>query len=480
MKNIAIKKILAGAALTGIVLSGASVVFASADTTPPIVEISAPITGSVTGGIVLISASTTDNVGVTGVKFLLDNNVLGIESTISPLGLMWNSTGTPNGMHTLLAVAHDASGNIATSSLVVITLSNASGTPDTTLPTVSLVTPATGITVNGVLVVSAIASDNVGVAGVQFLLDGVNLGAEDTTSPFSVSWNTLGSANSTHTLSAIVRDTSGNIASATPITVTVSNSLPDVVVPTVSIVAPITNATVNGASVTLTATASDNVGIAGVQFVLDGVKLGSEDTVAPYSINWNTTGVTNGTHSLVAVARDSSQNLATSSVISVTVNNSAIDTTLPVIAITSPLNNTTASGTVTLTAVASDNVGIAGVQFLLDGAKFGAENTTSPFHTLWNTMRVADGVHILSAIARDTSGNIAAATSVSITIANGVQLKQLCIGNHHGEDGDDHEDCNKENDDNDQDHEDGDHCKHRDHFIRVDNDHQFRQINKHK
>ena len=62
--------------------------------------------------------------------------------------------------------------------------------PDTTAPTVSITAPANGATVSGTVTVSATASDNVGVVGVQFLLDGANLGAEDTSSPYSISWNT--------------------------------------------------------------------------------------------------------------------------------------------------------------------------------------------------------------------------------------------------------------------------------------------------
>ena len=50
--------------------------------------------------------------------------------------------------------------------------------------------PAAGATVSGTVTVSASASDNVGVAGVQFLLDGASLGAEDTTAPYAISWNT--------------------------------------------------------------------------------------------------------------------------------------------------------------------------------------------------------------------------------------------------------------------------------------------------
>ena len=44
---------------------------------------------------------------------------------------------------------------------------------------------------------------------------------------------------------------------------------------------------------TVSANASDNVGVAGVQFYLDGALLGTEDTTAPYSVSWNTTTATN-------------------------------------------------------------------------------------------------------------------------------------------------------------------------------------------
>ncbi len=53
-----------------------------------------------------------------------------------------------------------------------------------------------------------------------------------------------------------------------------------------------------------TAAATDAGGVAGVQLRLDGQPLGAEDTAAPYSVSWNTTGVANGSHTLTAVARD--------------------------------------------------------------------------------------------------------------------------------------------------------------------------------
>ena len=78
------------------------------------------------------------------------------------------------------------------------------GSPDTTLPDVSISAPAAGATVSGAAVaVSATASDNAGVARVQFQLDGVNLGAAVTSAPYSMTWNTTGTGNGSHTLTAI-------------------------------------------------------------------------------------------------------------------------------------------------------------------------------------------------------------------------------------------------------------------------------------
>ena len=74
-------------------------------------------------------------------------------------------------------------------------------------------------------------------------------------------------------------------------------------------------------TVTLTATANDNVAVVSVQFRLDGVALGTERTAAPYTVGWNTTTASNATHVLTAVARDASGNQQLSGDISVVVSN---------------------------------------------------------------------------------------------------------------------------------------------------------------
>src|SRR2546426_907383 len=229
---------------------------------------------------------------------------------------------------------------------------------------------------------TATATDNVAVAGVQFKVDGANLGAEDTASPYSVTWNTTTTANGSHTLTAVARDAAGNTTTSAAVTVTVNN--PDTTPPTVSMTAPASSATVSGTAGTVSATASDNVGVAGVQFKVDGANLGAEDTASPYSVTWNTTTATNGSHSLTAVARDAAGNTTTSAAVTVTVNNA--DTTPPTVAMTAPGAGATVSGSaVTVTATATDNVGVVGVQFKLDGANLGAEEPAIPYSLSWNT-----------------------------------------------------------------------------------------------
>jgi len=154
---------------------------------------------------------------------------------------------------------------------------------DTESPTVILTAPVNGSVISGIITVSASASDNVGVAGVQFELDGINLGAEDTSAPYEISWNTTTIANGTYTLTAIAKDAAGNTTTSSLITVTVDN-LADIIPPT----AP-TNLVANAISSTqinLSWTAStDNVGVTEYIVFRDGVQLGSSATTSFQDFN---------------------------------------------------------------------------------------------------------------------------------------------------------------------------------------------------
>jgi len=153
--------------------------------------------------------------------------------------------------------------NRALSAADVQELYNYTGAPsDTTSPTVSMTAPSNGSTVSGNVTVSANASDNVGVVGVQFELDGASLGSEDTTSPYSVSWNTTGTTNGSHTLTAVARDAAGNQTTSSAVVVTVDNPVSDIQPP--SIPTGLTATAVSSSQINLSWTAStDNVGVTG-------------------------------------------------------------------------------------------------------------------------------------------------------------------------------------------------------------------------
>ena len=96
------------------------------------------------------------------------------------------------------------------------------------------------------------------------------------------------------------------------------------------------------------------------------------------------------------------------------------DVAPPRVEISSPGIDQIVSGVVTVTASAVDNVGTAGVQFVLNGAHLGQEDTTPPFSVSWDTSVSGRGAHILSAIARDDMGNVGDSALVPVIVGTGV------------------------------------------------------------
>ena len=289
------------------------------------------------------------------------------------------------------------------------------GPVDTTPPTVTMTAPANGATVSGTTVsVSATASDNIGVAGVQFKLDGGNLGAEVTTSPYTITWNSTLASNATHTLTAVARDAAANTKTATAVTVTVFN--PDTTPPTVSMTAPAAGAAVAGTNVTVSATASDANGVVGLQFLLDGASLGTELTTPPYTIGWNTTGIANGAHNLSARARDAAGNQATSTAVGVTVANGAplmdvnvfTDKSNTNTTIVSPTFSTTATNELLLAFVGADDNGGNTVTGVTGGG------------LTWQLVRRTNVQFAPSEIWRAFAPAVLSNVSVTATLAQGV------------------------------------------------------------
>ncbi len=287
---------------------------------------------------------------------------------------------------------------------------------DTTPPTASITAPAAGSIVSGTAIVDVSAADDVGVVKVDLYVDGTLVGT-DATVPYSFGWDTAVASNGSHTLQAVATDAAGNSGSSASVAVTVSNTPPDTTPPTVAISSPAAGATVSG-TVTVSANASDNVGVVKVDFYVDNVLVGT-DASAPYAYSWNTTGASNGSHTLKAVATDAAGNSASSASVAVTVSNTPPDTTPPTVAITSPAAGATVSGTVTVSANASDNVGVVKVDFYVDNVLVGTD-ASAPYAYSWNTTGTSNGSHTLKAVATDAAGNAATATRV-VTVSNANQ-----------------------------------------------------------
>ncbi|WP_395807598.1 Ig-like domain-containing protein [Archangium minus] len=399
-----------GGSATGPCVSGSyndhdDLVFAvdSSDSVAPVTSLTSPAAGTLLTGTVTLSASASDNVGVTRVEFYDGTTPLG-SSTSSPYSFLWNTRTVANGAHTLSTKAYDAAGNVGSSASVTVTIDN-----DKTAPQVSLTEPTAGATLTGTVTLSASASDNVGVTRVDFY-DGTTPLGSDTSEPYTLSWATRSAANGTHTLLAKAYDEGGNVGTSTSIQVNLSN---DLTAPVISIASPASGATVRGI-VPLSVNATDNVGVILVQYVIDGA-VQSTQTESPFHGAWDTSRVENGTHTLQAIAHDAAGNTSTSATVSVTVDN---DFVAPRVSLRMPAPGTTVTGTVVLSASATDNVRVTRVEFYDEGSLLGSD-TTAPYTWSWNTTSLPNGSRTLSVKAHDAAGNESTSAAVIVTVSNG-------------------------------------------------------------
>ncbi|MDX6510809.1 MAG: hypothetical protein QOE36_313 [Gaiellaceae bacterium] len=164
---------------------------------------------------------------------------------------------------------------------------------------------------------------------------------------------------------------------------------PDTTAPTVSLTAPSDGARVSG-NVALTATASDDVGVARVEFLANGTVFAT-DTTAPYAATWSSTGSPDGPATLAARAVDAATNSATSSR-SVTVDNTAPDTT---ISSGPPASTTSTSASFSFSASESP----ATLACSLDGLAYTSCASPTSYGSL------ASGPHTFRVRATDGAGN---------------------------------------------------------------------------
>lgn len=202
-------------------------------------------------------------------------------------------------------------------------------------------------------------------------------------------------------------------------TTTLLTAATDTEKPVVTIVNPLSGATVSGL-VAIDIEATDNVGITRAELWVNNTSV-AIDTLAPFAFTWDSTGAPNNTTNLVVRAYDEAGNSATSDAISVTVSNQTTvavnDTTPPQVSIVNPVSGSV-TGNVTISINASDNSGSAGISLSLyidNSLKAVGSGSTLSYN--WNTKpkSVLAGNHAIKAIAKDASGNTSTST-VNVTI----------------------------------------------------------------
>jgi chitinase len=357
--------------------------------------------GSPLRGTVALAATAASDRGLASVRF--QSAPAGSSTwtdictdTVAPFTCAFDTTTVADGSRDVRALALDKAGYTRTAVVAARRIDN-------TAPTTTLVDP--GSPIGGTKTFTATATDTgSGVASV--LLQYRAAGGTWTTlcAQTSCSFDTRTLADGLYDLRSLVTDTAGNTATSVVAARRVDNTAPAITLST--------PAAVRGVA-TLTATTSDEGGLASVRYQLRTTPTGAwidacTAAAAPYSCSIDTAAYADGAITLRAVATDRAGLTTTSATAS-----SRIDNTLPTATLTAP--PTLLAGTVSLNAGAADTgSGIASVR--IERAPAGTTNWTTICTgptCAWDTTTVPDGLYDLRAVATDVAGNTRASATVA-------------------------------------------------------------------
>ncbi|MGB6458334.1 MAG: immunoglobulin domain-containing protein, partial [Candidatus Acidiferrum sp.] len=277
------------------------------------------------------------------------------------------------------------------------TFTTASGT-DTTPPKVSITSPVSGATVSGTITVSATATDNVGVASVQFLVDNVDTGAADTSAPFSLSLDTTKLSNGTHSLTATASDAAGNRATSTAVSITVSNATLPV------ITSQPTNKTVTAGQTATFSVAATGTAPLTYQWKKDGASIAGA-TASGYTTPGTTTADNGSTFEVVV---SNSAGSTPSTTVTLTVNAAAVAPTIT----TEPISQTVTAGQTATFSVAATGTAPLTYQWKKNGSNIAgamASSYTTPATTS------ADNGSTFQVVVTNSAGSTPS-TTVTLTV----------------------------------------------------------------
>jgi hypothetical protein len=282
-----------------------------------------------------------------------------------------------------------------------------SNTATLTVTTAAVVPTITAQPANRTVTAGQTATFSVVASGIvpltyQWQRNGANIGGAT-----SSSYTTLGTTSSDNgaTFRVVVSNSAGRTTSNSA-TLTVSSN---VTVPSITTQPPSQKVPI-GQTATFAVVAGGTTPL-NHQWQKNGSNI-TGATAASYTTP-ATTSADNGSKFQVVVSNSAGSVMSSAATLTV-----AADTTPPTVSITSPTSGATISGTITVTASASDNVAVASMQLLVDGTDVGTADTTSPYTFSLNTSGLSNGSHSLTAVATDSSGNQATSAAVSITVSN--------------------------------------------------------------
>ena len=402
----------------------------------------APTPGSVISGNVTVSASATDNVGVAGVQFLLDGASLGAEDTTAPYSMAWDTTSVANGVHTLQARARDTAGNSATSSSsVTVTVSNSTTPPPAGRAAGWAFNESLGTTVNDVTGngnAATLQNDptwTTGKYGGGLRFDGVNdfltvlnspsLNFSGTGLTLSMWINPLGGVTDQVPFGKFWSGTMASPFYQYGLEL-LGGSTPSLLIGTASGAATASM----GSPLTLGQWSHLAIAFNGTQarFYVNGnlvsspslsANISARDSLLHMAADASAHQFFNGTLDDVRLYTRAQSQTEVQSDMNTPLSAPAFDPTAPSVTITSPVNDAVVSGSRTIIADAADDVGIAGVQFYVDGTPVGPEDSAPPFAANWDTRLIPNGAHTLTARARDTDNKTTLSALVNVTVANG-------------------------------------------------------------
>jgi uncharacterized protein YjbI with pentapeptide repeats len=376
---------LAGANLTGTNLSGAQLGDANLTGTD---LTDANVTGANFNGATLTGATFTGTLLVPPNKTVpATSNAGAVVTWPTPPSLPGATPGAcaPSsgstfslGTHTVTCQIHDNANNLATGAFQV-----------TVQPFTHLLLPSNGAVLAGTSVLDAWASDSPGISSVTFEVSGGALSNQvvATASPtiygWLAQWNTTSVSNGTYSLQSVATDAAHSTETSSPITITVSNP-----VPTTSVLIPSGGATVSGMSQVLDAVASS--GATQVQYEVTGGALSNQvvatasPTIYGWLAKWNTTSVPNGTYTLRSVASYSGGVSASSTLVTISVNNPP-----PSTAVLIPSSGATQDTAHQIIFDATASPGVTQVTFDIGGDCGGIVLTATP--TIYGWIAVAGG-----------------------------------------------------------------------------------------